>query len=226
VGFGESSFTDNFIKSKMKGNFLLIIFFSLFACNQNKDDNEQKDPGIDTTGKTQNIKQENTANPYTSVDISPMDMSYYPPEYPQKKIGDSISEPPLARIIYSRPHLQGRKLFHDLLKYGEPWRLGANEATELELFRDATIQGKKIKAGRYVLYCIPQPKEWTIKLNGNIDSWGLNPDASKDISNFVIPVKETKYNLEYFTIVFEKKGNNSDILLAWDNLEARLPISF
>jgi hypothetical protein len=210
----------------MKIKLLLIMFFGLIACNQKKDGNEQKDPGNDTIGKSQNNRQDNTANPYTVVDISPMDMSYYPPEYPQKKMGDSMSEPPLARIIYSRPHLQGRKLFHDVLKYGEPWRLGANEATELELFRDATIQGKKIKAGRYVLYCIPQPKEWTIKLNGNTDSWGLNPDVSKDITSFVIPVVETNFHLEFFTIVFEKKENGSDILMGWDNLEARLPISF
>jgi hypothetical protein len=210
----------------MRIKFLLFLFLGLFACNQKNNEKEQKNSSVDTTRKTPNTQPENSGNPYAGVDISPMDMSYYPPDYPQQKMGGTISEPPLARIIYSRPHLQGRKLFHDVLKYGEPWRLGANEATELDLFRDATIQGKKIKAGRYILYCIPQAHEWTIKLNGNIDSWGLKPDASKDLASFSIPVTETNYRIEYLTIIFEKKDAGSDILMTWDNLEARLPIGF
>ena len=210
----------------MRIKFFTVLFLVLVSCNQKKESNEQKDPAIDSAGKTQNIKQENSANPYAGVDISPMDMSYFPPNFPQKKMTDSLGGPPLARIIYSRPHLQGRKLFQGVLKYGEPWRLGANEATEIELFKDATIQGKKIKAGRYVLYCIPQLTEWNIKLNGNIDSWGLKPDPSKDIASFVIPVTETPYHIEYFTLIFDKKDNGGNIIMTWDNLEARLPIEF
>ena len=165
-------------------------------------------------------------NPYAVVDISPMDMSYYPVDYPQQKMVKAISTLPLARVIYSRPHLQGRRLFQDLLKYGDPWRLGANESTELDIYSDAYIQDKKIKAGRYVLYCIPQPDNWTIIINSNIDSWGLHPDSTKDIVRFIIPVKQTANHLEYYTMIFEKTSSGADLLMAWDNLEARLPFRF
>ena len=165
-------------------------------------------------------------NPYVIVDVSPMDISYYPADYPILKMTKAINTEPLARIIYSRPHLQGRQLFHDLLKYGEPWRLGANESTELDLYQDAYIQGKKIKAGRYVLYCIPQPDNWTIIINSNIDSWGLHPDSTKDINRFVIPVKQTNNHLEYYTMIYEKTDTGYDLLMAWDNFEARLPFRF
>ena len=104
--------------------------------------------------------------------------------------------------------------------------MGANEATELELYTDAIIQGKKIKAGRYILYCIPQETSWTIILNSNIDSWGLEPDPAKDIEKFTVPVKKNPFPLEYFTIVFEKTAAGTDLLMAWDSVEARLPISF
>ena len=210
----------------MKIRSFPVLFIVLLACNQKADKRTNNETTTDTSGKTQNIVQDNSVNPYAGVDISPMDMSYYPPDYPQQKMNSGFNELPSARIIYSRPHLQGRRLFHDVLKYNELWRLGANEATELELFKDAFIQGKKIKAGRYVLYCVPQPGEWTIRLNGNIDSWGLKPDPSKDIASFTVPVTETNNHLEFFTIVFEKKENGGNILMAWDNLEARLPISF
>lgn len=165
-------------------------------------------------------------NPYAVVDVSPMDMSYFPADYPKDKMAKKVSTPPLARVIYSRPHLQGRHIFHEVLKYNEPWRLGANEATELNLFADATIQDKKIKAGRYILYCIPHAENWTVVLNSNIDNWGLEQDASKDIARFTVPVTKTNNALEYFTMVFEKKDAGAELVMAWDNVEVRLPLKF
>ena len=161
-----------------------------------------------------------------AVDVSPMDMAYFPVDYPKLKMTKVIAEPPLARVIYSRPHLQGRSLFNGVLKYGEPWRLGANEATELQLFKPATVDGKKIPAGRYVLYCIPEKEKWTIVLNSSIDSWGLHPDASADIARFDIPSSTNETRLEYFTMMFEKIGEQVKLLMAWDNVEARLSFQF
>ena len=40
---------------------------------------------------------------FPTVDKSPMDMSYYPVNYPILKIQDKLTEPLLARVIYSRP---------------------------------------------------------------------------------------------------------------------------
>lgn len=202
---------------------LLFLFFA--GCN-----NKQKVPveRIETVAPDSSHPAliEKNNNPYAAVDISPMDMSYYPADYPILKMKKAINNSPLARVIYSRPHLQGRTLFRDVLKYGEPWRLGANESTELDLYPDAIIGDKKIKAGRYVLYCIPESDKWTIIINSNIDSWGLQPDSAKDIARFIIPVKQTSNRLEYYTMIFEKNNNGADLVMAWDNLEARLPISF
>jgi len=204
------------------------LIFSLIlglapACS-NKENKEEKKPTPDTTTRI-NIPV-NSINPYTIVDISPMDISYFPADYPILKMEKTISTLPLARIVYSRPHLQGRRLFQNLLKYDEPWRLGANESTELELYTDVSIQDKKIKAGRYVLYCIPHADTWTVVFNTNTDSWGLHPDPTKDLTSFTIPVKQTTNRLEYFTMVFENTATGTDIVMAWDNLEARLPIIF
>ncbi len=73
------------------------------------------------------------------VDKSPMDMSYYPANYPVSKINDKITEPLAARIVYSRPQKTGRAIFGGLLKYGEVWRMGANEATEIEFFKHVRL---------------------------------------------------------------------------------------
>ena len=69
------------------------------------------------------------------VDKSPVDISYYPANYPVLKIQDKITEPLAARVIYSRPKKEGRVIFGELVEYGKVWRLGANEATEIEFFK-------------------------------------------------------------------------------------------
>ncbi|MFI5133970.1 MAG: DUF2911 domain-containing protein [Chitinophagales bacterium] len=202
---------------------LLPVF--LLACQSNSNNPVAKG---DSTKKDSNsiIKPEAISNPYAPIDISPMDMSYYPVDYPKLKMTNSINTPPIIRVIYSRPHLQGRKLFHDLLKYGEPWRLGANEATEIQFYRDVKIQNKKVAAGRYMLYCIPEEDKWTIVLNSNIDTWGLKIDSTKDLEKFVIPITHENPSLEYFSIAFEKTDTGANLLMAWDDIEAKLPISF
>lgn len=203
---------------------MFILSISQFCC---KDEKSSPAPKTIITKDTNTANQpESTGNLYSAIDLSPMDMSYFPVDYPKIKMGNPAAVPPLARVIYSRPHLQGRHIFHEVLKYGEPWRMGANEATELDLFTDATIQGKKIKQGRYVLYCIPATETWTIVLNSNIDSWGLEADPKKDIARFDVPVKLTGNSLEFFTIIFEKNTAGANLLMAWDNAEARLPITF
>jgi len=130
------------------------------------------------------------------------------------------------RIIYSRPHLQDRKLFPDILKYGERWRLGANEATELQIYQDVSIQGKQIKSGRYIIYCIPEQDIWVIVLNSNVDTWGLKQDTTKDTQRFEIAITHHNPKLDYLTLVFEKTNSGANLIMGWDEELAKLPINF
>jgi hypothetical protein len=158
-------------------------------------------------------------NPYIGVDVSPMDMSYFPADYPKLKVKPLL---PVARVIYSRPHKQGRKIFGALLKYGEPWRLGANETTEIELFKPITIQNTTIGKGRYILYCIPYTDKWTIVFNSNLFSWGLTLDSTKDLHRFTIPITKKNMSVEYFSMIFQPAQGGAELVMAWDDTEARL----
>jgi hypothetical protein len=44
-----------------------------------------------------------------------------------------------AKIVYGQPYKRGRVIFGDLVPYGEVWRTGANETTELPLYTDVKI---------------------------------------------------------------------------------------
>src|SRR6266404_4939076 len=201
--------------------YILFVIFFLFSCASK----EKKNDSLETIKKSDTaIVNTTPVNPYSIVDISPMDMSYSPVDYPKRKMAHDITTPPVMRVIYSRPHKQGRVIFGNLLKYGEPWRLGANEATEIEFFQNVTIQGKKINAGRYIIYCIPYENKWTIILNNDIYTWGLKIDSSKDLMRFDIPIKKTSVNFEYFTLVFQPISNGAELVMAWDDIEGRLPV--
>jgi hypothetical protein len=166
-------------------------------------------------------------NNLPAVDKSPMDMSYYPANYPVLKINDKITEPLAARVVYSRPQKAGRTIFGGLVKYGEVWRLGANEATEIEFFKNVRFGGKKINKGRYTLYAIVNETSWTIIINKETDTWGsFKYDAKKDVIRKEVSVMKTETVLESLAIAFEKTATGFNLVIAWDNVKASVPFTF
>ncbi len=204
--------------------FFVVLFFVIFsACTSQKNTAPVNNSASDSLVNPDK-------NPYVNLDQSPMDMSYYPVEYPINKMNGKVQEPLVARIIYSRPHKKGRLIFGTdekaLCQYGNEWRLGANEATEIEFYKPVNIGGHNVKPGSYILYSIPQKDSWTIVLNSNLNTWGLHMDASKDLFRIQIPVMEQSPAIEDFTIVFQKAADGASMIMAWDNVKAILPIVF
>ncbi|HEY4337927.1 MAG TPA: DUF2911 domain-containing protein [Puia sp.] len=162
-----------------------------------------------------------------NLDSSPLDISYYPANYPVLKIQDKVSEPLVARVVYSRPQKRGRKLFGDLIGYGQVWRLGANEATEIEFFRDIKIDNKPVKKGRYTLYALVNEDKWTVILNKETDTWGaFRYDSSKDILRTAVPVEKRADIEEAFSMNFQKAGKGAELQISWDDVLVKLPITW
>jgi Protein of unknown function (DUF2911) len=164
----------------------------------------------------------------TPLDKSPMDMSYYPVDYPILKIQHKLDAPLIARVIYGRPQKNDRNIFGDLVPYDMVWRVGANEATEIEFYRDVKIDGKKVSKGRYTLYAIPSLSKWTLILNKETDTWGAFAyDTKKDVVRVTEDITRRPDVVDVFTICFEgKEKNKTSLMICWDNLEVHLPISW
>jgi hypothetical protein len=164
---------------------------------------------------------------YPPPDKSPMDMCYYPTNYPILKIQNKVSEPPVCRIVYSRPNKNGRTVYGELVEYGKVWRLGANEATEIELFKDAKIANTKLKKGRYSMYAIPLKDKWTIIINKDTDTWGaFQYDEKKDVVRVDVKPETLVSPAEAFTMYFDKVDNMVKLVIAWDNVQTAVPFSF
>ena len=160
-----------------------------------------------------------------ALDKSPMDMSYFPADYPILKTQNKVTEPPVARVVYSRPQRDNRIVFGNLIEYNKVWRLGANEATEIEFFKDVSIAGKKITKGRYTLYAIPTETKWTIILNKDTDTWGAFVyDEKKDVLRTDVPVQTLPSAVDAFSMSFNKTDKGMELFIAWDTAGVTLPI--
>jgi len=207
------------------GIFVLPALCCLFACSpvNNNNNNEIVKPAATVL---------EPANPYSAIDKSPMDISYYPVNYPMQLMSGNDSSGLLARVIYSRPQKNGRTIFGNeappkvVQQYGSYWRLGANEATEIEFFKNAEVGNQKIAKGRYIIYCIPFENTWTIVFNRNLFSWGLHTDTTKDLLKVEIPSQKNNRPVEFFTMVFQQAPNGAGLFMTWDNVSATLPIVF
>ena len=165
---------------------------------------------------------------YPQLDKSPLDISYYPVNYPVLKIQDKVADPLIARVVYSRPEKNGRIIFGDLIGYGKVWRLGANEATEIEFFQNVTINNVKVRKGRYTLFAIPQENSWTMIINRDTDTWGsFKYDEKKDVLRVQVPVSKITEPNEFLSMIFSKIDASKIALnVSWDDVQATLPISF
>lgn len=162
----------------------------------------------------------------TELDKSPMDESFWPFNYPIQKLNGKTKPMPVARVIYSRPQKNGRVIFNGIIKYGELWRLGANEATELEFFQPVKIDSKIVPKGRYTLFCIPNEDSWTLIINKDNYCWGnYSYNAKNDLVRVVCKVEKNAEVVENFTIYFEETKKNTQLTIMWDDLKASLPIT-
>ncbi|MDG2074617.1 MAG: DUF2911 domain-containing protein, partial [Polaribacter sp.] len=109
------------------------------------------------------FSNETTAQKFEGLDKSPMDAASFPSNY---KISDKI-----VKVVYSRPQLNGRSMAK-LAPAGKVWRLGANEAAEITFYKDVIFGGKKVKAGSYSLFAIPNEGNWTVILSTAKNVWG------------------------------------------------------
>lgn len=157
--------------------------------------------------------------PPAKAPVSPLQMA-------AKKLDDTT----YVKVTYGSPRIQDPKsgqkrvIFGKLVPYGEVWRLGANAATELTTTGDIELAGKRLPAGTYALFAIPQADKWTLIVSKDVGQWGAykyNKDS--DVLRVEVPAKKIADTYEAFTIAFDEKGTALDF--TWENTQVSVPVS-
>ncbi len=166
-----------------------------------------------------------SAQSFRSLDKSPMDVAYLPDNFAHDR---DPGQKAIAKVYYSQPQKKGREVFGSLVPYGKVWRVGANEAVELKAYQDINVGGKKLKAGTYSLFAIPNEKEWTIIISSDLDYWGsYSYNDGKDVLRVKAPTKSLTSEVEAFSIRFEDLGKNAALMrMGWDKTMVEVPLSY
>jgi len=164
-----------------------------------------------------------------SDDMSPMDLVAYPARSRYQnylKVDEIEANKPKIRVLYSRPQAKGRKVFGELLPYGEMWRLGANQTTTITFFEPVTIGGTDLRAGTYGVFAKVNKNDWDFIIHKNTQSWGIaNHDEADDIVVVKAPAARTSATLESLSVVIEEVNPNKvNIIFGWEDTMAKLPV--
>jgi len=128
-------------------------------------------------------------------------------------------------VKYSRPSMRGRKIFGDLVPYGQVWRTGANSATSFTTDTNLEVGGTAVPAGSYTLYTIPGESSWQLVINKQTGQWGTKYDQSQDLARIPMKVGKLPSAVDTFTISFDKSGARGAALkLEWETTLASVAI--
>ena len=129
-------------------------------------------------------------------------------------------------VEYSRPSMKGRKIFGELVPFGEVWRTGANQCTIIELDGPVKVEGQDLAEGKYSLFTIPSADTWVIIFNKNTELWGEG-DRKDEEDVLRVKVKPAKLTeaVENFTIGFDAvKDDKAVLTLRWENTAVNVGI--
>jgi hypothetical protein len=139
-------------------------------------------------------------------------------------------------IVYGRPYTkdpktgENRKIWGELVPYGEVWRTGADEATLLITQKPIIIAGTMIPAGAYTLRTLPN-EDGTAKLiiNKQIGQWGIGPgsyDKEQDLARIDLKKETLDAPVDQFTMDISKNPSGGGILkMMWENTAFSTPFT-
>ncbi len=134
-----------------------------------------------------------------------------------------------ALLCYGRPAAKGRTVMGQLVPYGSPWRLGANEATAIHLPFAAQIGDVAVEPGVYSLYAVPGETEWRIHVNRQAERWGIPVNdavMADDVGSFTRPATRTDASVEQLEFTWEPQGDSAgNLVMQWENTRVEIPVS-
>jgi hypothetical protein len=148
-----------------------------------------------------------------------------PQASPTAKISQKVGLTDVT-IDYSRPSTKGRKIFGELVPFGEVWRTGANAATTITISTEAKFEGNSVPAGTYAIYSIPGREKWSIIISKNTKLWGaVGYNAEDDVVRFSIKPSKVKEHHETMEISFEDMTDTGTfIAIKWENTKVRFKL--
>jgi hypothetical protein len=122
--------------------------------------------------------------------------------------------------------MKGRKIYGDLVPFGQVWRTGANDATTFVPSADVVVGGTTVPAGSYTLFTVPDASGWKLIINKKTGEWGIPYKYESDeLARINMNVSKLPSPVENFTIAYDKSGNGCTLRIDWETTRASVNIS-
>jgi Protein of unknown function (DUF2911) len=126
---------------------------------------------------------------------------------------------------YSSPRVKGRKIYGDLVPFGQVWRAGANAATTFVTSSDVVVGGRIVPSGSYTLFAVPNADKWSLIVNKKTGEWGIPYKYESDeLARIDMNVSKLPSPVENFTIAYGKSGSGCSLRIDWDTTRASVDI--
>jgi hypothetical protein len=121
-------------------------------------------------------------------------------------------------IDYGRPELKGRDLL-SLAPVGTVWRLGKNQATQIDTTAELDVAGTKVAPGKYTLWAKKvSDSEWHLCFHPKTGVWGLPVLKEGYIAELPLKQSAAKDSAELFTIALADNKGKANVKLQWGTL--------
>jgi hypothetical protein len=127
-------------------------------------------------------------------------------------------------IDYSRPSARGRTIMGELVPYGEVWRTGANDATQLITDAPLGIGDVRVEAGSYSLFTVPRDGAWDLIINRQIGMGGLEHDPTQDVGRATLQPAAAASHTEQFTIRLDPAATGARLRIMWGNADVGVSV--
>ncbi|HJV22965.1 MAG TPA: DUF2911 domain-containing protein [Holophagaceae bacterium] len=131
------------------------------------------------------------------------------------------------KLSFARPAVKGRKIWGEVVPFGQVWRTGANAATNLTFSHPCKVAGKEIPAGTYALFAIPTEKAWTLILSKQAQIWGAyDYKQDQDVMRFEVMPEVAPFQ-EYLDYRVQVEDlDHARVELTWEKLRVAFPVAF
>ena len=118
-------------------------------------------------------------------------------------------------ITYGRPSLKGRDMLGQA-PVGTVWRVGANQATEIETAADLKIGSTVLKAGKYSLWAKKTgDNTWVLAFHPKTGVWGAPPLKEGYVAELPMTLSTAGTPEEMVTITLSENKGNGTVKIQW-----------
>jgi hypothetical protein len=148
-----------------------------------------------------------------------------------------------VKVHYGQPYIRNRTVFgmgdDALVPYGQVWRTGANEGTEITTTEDIMVGGEMLPAGTYTLFTMPGETEWAVHFSPQLNLWATGRldrsatpmfernvyDPEQDVLRVSAEVMMLDEEVDPFTIELEAQDDGSvHMIMSWAQTSVRVPL--